>query len=99
MAIVPKPPGYKVDGRVSIALDALDETQKQAVVSVISDHDQFLASVSDRRKVRRISMPMPLYSLKVLSGLRIIFFRVGDEIVVMDLMRQETLDQMTCERA
>ncbi len=93
VAFVKKLPGYQVDGRVSIALDALDDQQKQAVGGVITDRHRFLASTSDSRKVRRISEDPPLYSLKVPSGLRIIYSRVGDDIVVMDLMRQATLDR------
>jgi hypothetical protein len=93
MAVVKNSPGYQVDGRVSIALDALDDKQKQAVGGVISDRAQFLASTADSRKVRRISKDQPLYTLKVPSGLRIIYSKVGDEIVVMDLMRQATLDR------
>jgi hypothetical protein len=93
MAVVKKSPGYQVDGRVSIALDALDDKQKRAVGGVITDRARFLESTSDSRKVRRISREQPLYSLKVPSGLRIIYSQVGDEIVVMDLMRQATLDQ------
>lgn len=93
MVVVKKSPGYRVDGRVSIALDALDEEQKRAVGGVITDRDRFLASASDSRRVRRISTDPPLYSLKVPSGLRIIYSRVGDDIVVMDLMRQTTLDR------
>jgi hypothetical protein len=93
MAVLKKSPGYQVDGRVSIALDALDDEQKRAVGGVITDRDHFLAGASDSRKVRRISKDQPLYSLKIPSGLRIIYSRVGDEIVVMDLMRQSTLDR------
>src|SRR5271157_652014 len=91
MAVVKNSPGYQVDGRVSIALDALDDKQKRAVGGVISDRAQFLASTADSRKVRRISKDQPLYTIKVPSGLRIIYSKVGDEIVVMDLMRQATL--------
>ena len=93
MAVVKNSPGYQVDGRVSIALDALDDKQKRAVGGVISDRAQFLASTADSRKVRRISKDQPLYTIKVPSGLRIIYSKVGDEIVVMDLMRQATLDR------
>jgi len=93
MAVTKKTPGYQVDGRVSIALDALDDQQKQVVGGVITDRDHFLASTADSKKVRRISRDQPLYTLKVPSGLRIIYSKVGDEIVVMDLMRQATLDQ------
>jgi hypothetical protein len=52
MAIVKKPmQGFKIDGRVSIALDALTEKQKKAVGGVLTDRDHFLASTADRRKV------------------------------------------------
>ena len=93
MAVTKKTPGYQVDGRVSIALDALDDKQKQVVGGVITDRAHFLASTADTKKVRRISRDQPLYTLKVPSGLRIIYSKVGDEIVVMDLMRQATLDE------
>ena len=93
MAVVKNSPGYQVDGRVSIALDALDDEQKRVVGGVITDRAHFLAGTSDSRKVRRISKDQPLYSLKIPSGLRIIYSQVGDEIVVMDLMRQSTLDR------
>ena len=93
MADVKQVPGYRIDGRVSIALDALDEKQRQAVGGVITDRDHFLASTADSRKVRKISEEDPLYALSMPSGLRIIYSKVGDNIVVMDLMRQATLDQ------
>jgi hypothetical protein len=93
MAVTKKTPGYQIDGRVSIALDALDDKQKQAVGGVITDRDHFLASMADSKKVRRISKDQCLYTLKVPSGLRIIYSKVGDEIIVMDLMRQTTLDR------
>ncbi len=92
MAVTKKSPGYQVDGRVSIGLDALDEKEKQAVGGIITDRAHFLASTADSRKVQKLSRDRPLYALKVPSGLRIIFSRVGEEIVVMDLMRQATLD-------
>ncbi len=93
MAVMKKAPGYQVDGRVSIALDALDEKQKQAVGGVIADRAHFLASAADSRRVQKLSKDEPLYALKVPAGLRIVFSQVGDELVVMDLMRQATLDQ------
>jgi hypothetical protein len=93
MAVAKKTPGFQVDGRVSIALDALDEKQKRDVGGVITDRAHFLASTADSKRVRKISRDQPLYTLKVPSGLRIIYSKVGDEIVVMDLMRQTTLDR------
>ena len=72
MAVTNKSPGYQIDGRVSIALDALDDEQKQAVKGVLSDRAHFIASTADRRKVRRIAGDDPLYALSIPSGLRII---------------------------
>jgi hypothetical protein len=92
MRDIKKSPDFQVDGRVSIALDALDDKQKRAVGGVIIDRDHFIASTADSRKVRRISRNDPFYALKVPSGLRIIYSKVGDDIVVMDLMHQVTLD-------
>ena len=92
MTVTRKSPGYKIDGRVSIALNALDDKQKQAVTGVLTDRARFVASTADRRKVRKISKDDPLYALSIPSGLRIIYSRVGDDIVVMDLMHQVTLD-------
>ncbi len=85
--------GYQIDGRVSIALDALNDKQKQDVTRVIADRDNFIANAANRRRVRKISKDSPVYALSVPSGLRIIFSKVGDDIVVMDLMRQAVLDQ------
>src|SRR3954466_11253687 len=45
MAAVKKPsPGYHIDGRVSIALDALDDDQKRSVDGVLKDRDRFVAN-------------------------------------------------------
>jgi hypothetical protein len=93
MPVIKKSPDYQVDGRVSIALDALDDKQKRAVGGVITDRDHFIASTADSRKVRRISRNDPFYALKVPSGLRIIYSKVGDDIVILDLMHQATLDR------
>ena len=64
MAVIKKSPDYQIDGRVSIALDALDDLQKQAVAGIITDRDQFIASTADSRKVRRISKNDPFYALE-----------------------------------
>ncbi|MFI5461597.1 MAG: BRcat domain-containing protein, partial [Isosphaerales bacterium] len=45
-------PGYQIDRRVSIALDALDDKQKRAVGGVLTDRAHFIASTADSRKVR-----------------------------------------------
>ena len=37
MAVVEKSPEYRIDRRVSIALDALDDRQKQVVGNIIAD--------------------------------------------------------------
>ena len=92
-------PGYQIDGRVSIAMDALNEQQKRAVDRVIADREHFVASTRDGRKVRKISRTRPLYALSVPTGLRIIFSKVGNDIVVMDLMWQAMLDRYGHKRA
>jgi hypothetical protein len=91
MPITKKSPGYQVDQRVSIALDALDDAEKQAIGDILKDRAHFLASTADPRKVRRITEDHPLYALSVPAGLRLIYSRVGDEIVVMDLMHKANL--------
>jgi hypothetical protein len=92
MADITKSPDYQIDGRVSIALDALDDEEKRAVESAITDRDHFIAITAESRKVRRISKDDPFYALRVPSGLRIIYSKVGDDIVIMALMHQATLD-------
>jgi len=82
---------YHIDGRVSIALDALSEKQKQTVGGVLINRDRFVASTADRRKVRRISKSEPVYALSIPSGLNIIYKVSGDAIEVMDLMGRATL--------
>jgi hypothetical protein len=99
MAVTKTSPGFQIDGRVSIALDALDDKQKSAVGGVLTDRAHFVASTSDSRKVRRISKIHPYYALSVPSGLRVIYSKVGDDIVVMDLMRQATLDTLGQRKA
>jgi hypothetical protein len=86
-------PGFEVDGRVSIALDALDDAQKQALGGVLSDRDHFIASTASGRNVTTISKNNQFYALRAPGGLRIIYSKVGDDIVVMDVMRQATLDR------
>ena len=61
MAVIQKSPGYQVDRRVSIALDALDDDEKQAIGDILNDRAHFIASTADTRKVRRISKDHPLY--------------------------------------
>jgi len=93
MPVMKKSPGLQIDRRVAIALDALDDKEKRAVGGVLTDRAHFIASTADSRKVRRISKDDSLYALNIPSGLRIIYAKVGDDIVVMDLMRQATLDR------
>jgi hypothetical protein len=82
--------GYRIDERVSIALDALREKQKKAVANVIRDRDHFLAYAADREKFE-ISKKRSVYALSVPSDLRIIYQISGDDIVVLDLMGEAVL--------
>ena len=87
------PKEYKVEGRVSIALDALDEKRKEVVKKVLMDRENFVASTIGPRRSRRISRKRPIYSLKGPDGLRIIYSKKNDKIIVMDLMQERTLRQ------
>jgi hypothetical protein len=91
MVVTRKSPGYQVDQRVAIALDALDDEPKREIGEMIKDRAHFLASLGESRKTRRISEDDPVFALSVPSGLQLIFSRVGDEIVVMDLMHEANL--------
>jgi hypothetical protein len=91
MTVAKKLPGFEVDLRVSIQLDALDPEMQRAICDIVQDRAHFLASTADRRKVRRISKTKPLFALKLPSGLRLIYSQVGDEIVVMDLLHEKVL--------
>ena len=91
MTVTQESPGYKVDRRVSIALDALDPEEQETITAIIKDRAHFLANTADRRKVRRISQKEPFYALTIPYELRIIDSQVGDDIVVMDLMHRLNL--------
>ncbi len=84
-------PEYHVDGRVSIALDALSDEQRRAVSSVLIDREHFVASIADRRRVEKISRSEPVYALVMPSGLNIIYEVRGEQIQVLDLMAKATL--------
>jgi hypothetical protein len=92
-------PGYQVELRVAIQLDALDQDKQRAILDIIQDQAHFLASTADRRKVRRISTTKPLFALELWSGLLLIYSQVGDEIVVMDLMHEKVLAFLRGEEA
>jgi hypothetical protein len=91
MVVTRKSPGYQVDQRVAIALDALDDEPRRAIGEMIKDRAHFLASLGESRKIRRISEVDPVFALGVPSGLQLIYSRVGDEIIVMDLMHEANL--------
>ena len=82
---------FLVDGRVSIALDALDDAQKRTVGGVIVDRDHFVACAADPGRVRKISRSKPVYALSVPSGLDIIYRVSGEQIEVLDLMGRAAL--------
>ncbi len=85
------PSKYHVDGRVAIALDALDKRQQKAVGKVIRDRDHFLAYAADRDKVETISKKRSVYALSVPTDLSIIYQVTGDDIEVLDLMGEAIL--------
>ena len=91
MPITKKPTSnYHVDGRVSIALDALDEKNKKAISKVIRDRDHFLA-YADCGTVETISKKRSVYAVSVPTDLSIIYRVSGDHIEVLDLMGKAVL--------
>ena len=99
MPVAKNSPGYQVDRRVSIGIDALDKPEQDAISSMIADRERFMTVAADSRKVRKLSKDRPLYSLRGPADLRILFTKVNDEIVVTDLMRQVTLDRLRPKRS
>jgi hypothetical protein len=87
-----KSKGFHIDRRVAIAWDALTPEQRRSVDRVIGNKETFLAHASDPANVRKLSGKTALYTLRVPPGLRIVFSKTDDEIVVMDVMRKATLD-------
>ena len=90
MAMAKKPPyEFRVDDRVHIGLDALDDSQKKAVHKAIMDRDHFLAHAADRRNVETISKKESIYAVSVPVGLRIIYKVSGEDIEILDLVGEE----------
>jgi hypothetical protein len=83
--------GFRVDGRVSIAMDALDGSQKRNVQRILADRDHFVACIADEGRVERLSRTRPVFALKVPPGMNIIYRWSGDRIEVPDLMGQAAL--------
>jgi len=84
---------FKIDARVSIALDALSEKQKKSVGGLLSDRAHFVAGMANRRKNRKVSVSEPVYALSASPGLNIIYKLSGDDIEVLDLMGDATLQR------
>ena len=91
-------PGFRIDGRVSIALDALSEKQKEIVSGLLSDRERFVAGTAERHKNRKVSESDPIYALCATTGLNIIYSLSGDDIEVLDLMGDATLRRFATKR-
>ncbi len=91
-------PGFKVDGRISIALDALSAKQKEIVGGLLSDRERFVEGTAERRKIRKVSESDPIYALSASAGLNIIYRLSGADIEVLDLMGDATLQRFATKR-
>ena len=86
-------PGYKVEHRVTIALDSLNAAEQKTLRGIIADRTNFLKRINSASRVRKISNDRPLFSVKAPGRLNFIYSQSGDEIVVMDVMHETTLNQ------
>jgi hypothetical protein len=91
-------PGFNIDGRVSIAFDALSDRQKKIVGGLLSDRERFVAGTSERRKIRKVSESDPIYALSASTGLNIIYKLSGADIEILDLMGDATLQRFATKR-
>ncbi len=55
---------------------------------MLSDRDHFVASTADLGKVRKVSRSEPVYALRILPGVNLIYKVSGEEIEVLDLMAE-----------
>ena len=90
--------GLQIDGRVSIAMDALGTRQKRVVRRVLSDRESFLSLTSGGRRARKVSISQPIYAVSVPPGLDIIFRVSGEAIEIMDLMGTATFKRFAAKK-
>lgn len=86
--------GYKVNGRISIAYDALNESDRTLVDDVVMNPDHFIAQISVPGRATQIMGTPLLYSVSLSAELSAIYRKSGNKIEVIDLMRKATLDQI-----
>ncbi len=92
MATIDQSPEFRVERRVRIGLDALDDWEKEVIGPLIGDRERFLAAQADPGRVEKISDEQSLYTLSLPSDLRLVFSKIGETIVIVDLMNKEFLD-------
>jgi hypothetical protein len=91
--------GFRVNRRVNIAIDALSAGQKAALEPVLRTKQSFVAHATRRGATEPLSATKPLFSMRVgAGGLRVIFTRDGDDIVVQDIMQKATVDHFAPRR-
>ncbi len=90
--------GFQINRRVGIAMDALSPSQKAAVESVLQDKEVFVAYAKRPGVTRKLSASKPLYSMRARGGMRIIFTKQDENIVVQDIMRKATIDHFVTKR-
>jgi hypothetical protein len=89
---------FQIDRRVGIALDALSPSQKAALKPVLQNKEFFVAHAKRPGVTEKLSASKPLYSMKAGAGMRVIFTVREEGIVVQDIMRKATMDQLVMKR-
>lgn len=89
---------FQVDHRVRIALDAMDQKDKIAVQQVIGDKEVFVAHEQQKGAIRKLPNSQGLFVMNAGPGLRVVYSKHGDQIVVQDLMRKTTADRYLLKR-
>jgi hypothetical protein len=84
---------FLVDRRVRIAMDAMAPKEQVAVQRVLRDKDVFVAHEKQRGATKKIPKSNYLYVMNAGPGLRVIYSKHGDQIVVQDVMRKATADR------
>ena len=91
MATVEQPvQNFKVERSVLIGLDALKDQERKAIGKILESKESFVAKIDQGRRLAEGSR---FFSLPAPGGLRIIYSKDQNNIVVVSLMLEEVLDQ------
>ena len=84
---------FQIDRRVRIAIDAMAPKERSVMHRVLEDKDNFVAHERQKGAIKKLSKSNYFYVLNAGSGLRVIYSKHGDQIIVQDVMRKATADR------